>query len=90
MLTLALERVVAIVAVVAVAALPERAPINVGAVTVPDTIILPATSSLAHGVEVPTPTLPAEFVIAPSRPKIVEATPFTLPVLIASIKALTV
>jgi hypothetical protein len=55
---LALERVVAVVARVAVAALPERAPINVGAVTVPDILALPRISSLAVGVAVPIPTLP--------------------------------
>jgi hypothetical protein len=81
---------VAVVAVVAVAALPVRFPINDEAVIVPDTMALPTTSSLAHGADVPIPILPAEFVIAPSRPKIVEATAVTLPVLIVSIKALIV
>ena len=48
--------VVAVVANVAVAALPVRFPINVGDVTEVVALIVPLTSSFAPGVEVPIPT----------------------------------
>ena len=47
-----------VLAVVAVVAFPDKAPENVGAITVSVNLPVPATSSLYVGVESPIPTLP--------------------------------